>query len=239
MKVNINGHYSDITELKCSTPQGSKIGPQMYSDYTRPLDRLLSTLDIFYHAYADDTQVSDSANAKILSAQVSCVSQLQSGIQKSSDWMFKNKLKINQEKTEFLVIASRQNQKNIAVDHMVLDNTVIKRTNKAKNLGVTFDSEMNMQIHIREIRRKCFCDIKWLWSVKRFMSEETTKILVHALIISRLDYCNSLLFGLPKQTLNQLQSVMNAAARLVTLTPGIKAPKAPWRNFTGYPYNTG
>jgi hypothetical protein len=226
VKVNINGHYSDITELECSTPQGSKIGPRMYSDYTRPLGRLLSTLDIWYHAYADDTQVSDSAKAKIPSDQVNAVSRLQSGIQKSSDWMFKNKLKINQEKTEFLIIASRQNQKHVAVDQITLDNTVIHRTHKAKNLGVTFDSEMNMQNHIREIRRKCFCDIKWLWSVRKFMSENSIKTLVHALIISRLDYCNSLLYGLPKQTLNQLQTVMNAAARLITLTPRDKSATA-------------
>ena len=99
--------------------------------------------------------------------------------------------KKNQKKNEFLIIASRQNQKNIAVDHMILDETVVKRTDKAKNVGVIFESHMNMQNYIREIRRKCFCDIKWLWSVRKFMSEETMRALVHSLIISRLDYCNS------------------------------------------------
>ena len=113
--------------------------------------------------------------------------------------MFKNKLKINQEKTEFLIIANRQNKKNIAVDHMVLDNTVFKRTNKAKNLDVSFNSEMNMQIHIRDIGRKCFCDIKWLLICSEDLCpKKRQKILVHALIISRLDHCNSLLFRPPK-----------------------------------------
>ena len=219
VKVTINGQYSDIVKLRCSTPQGSKIGPRMYSDYTRPLGRLLSNLNLWYHAYADYTQASKSAKAKNRNDQIGAISQLESGIQKTSEWMFHNKLKINQEKTEFLIIASKHNQRRVAVDHMTLDGVVINRTPHAKNLGVTFDSELNMRKHISDVRRKCFCDIKWIWSVRKYMDIETTKCIVHALIISRLDYCNSLFYDLPLQALNQLQVVMNAAARLVTLTP--------------------
>ena len=156
-------------------PQGSKIGPRMYSDYVRPLGRLLTALNLWYHAYADDTQASKSARAKDENDQKLTIARLQSGIQSVSEWMFQNKLKINQEKTEFLIIASKHNQRHIAVDHMVLDGNVINRAEHARNLGVTFDSELNIQKHINEIRRRCFCDLKWIWSIRKYMSRETTK----------------------------------------------------------------
>ena len=191
----------------------------MYSDYVRPLGRLLTYLQLWYHAYADDTQASKSARASDRYDQISTISRLQTGIHRVSEWMFHNKLKINQEKTEFLIIASKTNQRQIAVDHMTLDGNVIQRSEFARNLGVTFDSELSMLKHINEIRRKCFCDLKWIWSIRKYMSMETTKSIVYALIISRLDNCHSLLYNLPIQSLKQLQSVMNAAARLVTLTP--------------------
>ena len=53
--------------------------------------------------------------------------------------------------------------------------------------------------------------------IRKYISRHTTEILVHAFITSRLDFCNSLLYGLPKQTLMRLQHVQNVAARIVTL----------------------
>ena len=157
--------------------------------------------------------------------QISTISSLQSGIQTVSEWMCHNKLKINQEKTEFLIIASKNNQRHVAVDHMVLDGNVINRSEFARNLGVTFDSELNMQKHINEVRQM---------SIRKYLSLETTKAIVHALIISRLDYCNSLLYHLPLQSLKKLQVVMNAAARLVTLTPRDQSASQALKNCIGY-----
>ena len=66
VKVTINRYFSEIIELHCSTLQGSTIGPRMYSDYVRPLGHLLANLNLWYHAYADDTRASKSARAQII-----------------------------------------------------------------------------------------------------------------------------------------------------------------------------
>ena len=102
---------------------------------------------------------------------------------------------------------------------MILDGIVINRTETARNIFISFDYDLNMQKHINESEKTRFCDLKWIWSVRKYMSTDTANTIVHALIISGLDYCNTLLNSHPLQTIKQLQSVMNAAARLVTLNP--------------------
>ena len=69
------------------------------------------------------------------------------------------------------------------------------------------------------MRKVCFIYISWIRKIRNLLTFDAAKILVHALIISRLDYCNSLFTGLPKSALDKLQLIMNAAARLITRTP--------------------
>jgi hypothetical protein len=70
--------------------------------------------------------------------------------------------------------------------------------------------------HIAAVRRSCFFQLGQLRAVRRSLTIETTKVLIHAFVSGRLDYCNSLLAGVASDLIRQLQSVQNAAARLVT-----------------------
>jgi hypothetical protein len=83
-------------------------------------------------------------------------------------------------------------------------------------LGLTIDSRLTMSDHIAAVRRSCFFQLRQLWAVRRSFTIETTKVLIHAFVSGRLDYCNSLLAGVGSGLIRQLQSVQNAAARLVT-----------------------
>jgi len=77
------------------------------------------------------------------------------------------------------------------------------------------DSELTMKEHVAKITAACFYDIRRLRQVRRRIGQEVPQQLVLALIMSKLDYCNSVLAGLPTSTLQPLQRVKNAAARLV------------------------
>jgi len=83
------------------------------------------------------------------------------------------------------------------------------------DLGVYMDSELAMKEHVAKIAAACFYHIRRLRQVRRRVGQEVTQQLVPALIMSQLDYCNSVLAGLPTSTLQPLQRVQNAAARLV------------------------
>lgn len=68
--------------------------------------------------------------------------------------------------------------------------------------------------------------IRWIWSIRHLITETAAKFLVHALVISRLDYCNTILYGLPKASIRPLQLVMNYAARVVVNAPRDTSSKA-------------
>ena len=85
----------------------------------------------------------------------------------------------------------------------------------ARNIGVTFDNVLSFERHVTDICKSCYFNIRYIYPIRKFLSAEHTKILVNAFVTSRLDYCNSLLYGLPCGLLHKLRFVQNCAARLI------------------------
>ena len=92
---------------------------------------------------------------------------------------------------------------------------VIQPVDVVRDLGVYFDSHLTMKAHVARVARTCFFHLRRLRSIRRSLGRDVTARLVSALVISRLDYCNSVLTHLPASTLAPLQRVLNAAVRLV------------------------
>ena len=84
-----------------------------------------------------------------------------------------------------------------------------------KNLGVTLDSTLSMPQHISNTCKATYIQIRHTSSIRHLLTTQATQTLVCSLVLSRLDYCNSLLSGCPQYLLDKLQKVQNAAARLV------------------------
>ena len=108
-----------------------------------------------------------------------------------------NKLKLNPDKTEFLLIGhKRQRIKYLAmfpVDLLGLQTTSAKA---ARKLGVVFDTNFSFRSHVSTVCRSCRYHIRDLRRICRYLSFDSAKLLAHALVCSRLDYCNSILFGI-------------------------------------------
>jgi hypothetical protein len=115
----------------------------------------------------------------------------------------------------FGTVASLRKIKNIdLVLHVGSD--VIKPVSVVRDLGVLLDQELSMKPHISKVTSTCFYQLRRLKQVRRILGPEITATLVTAFVLSRLDYCNAVLAGLPKSTIAPLQRVQNAAARLIT-----------------------
>ena len=110
----------------------------------------------------------------------------------------------------------REYENMVQIDSLQLGNDVVMRTPTARNLGVIIDSHLSLEQQVNDVRKKCYYYLKWIKVIRPYISAYVAKVLVQALVIGRLDYCNALYIGLPKYLLQRLQAVQNAAARVIT-----------------------
>ena len=119
------------------------------------------------------------------------------------------KLKLNPSKTELLLIVTKQQRKHFSTPTSILNHDA-SQASSTRNIGVTCDSELKFDYHIRQICKSCFYHIRDLKQIRRHLSMETAKRIANFLITSRLDYCNSLLFNVDDKYMKQLQRVQNS-----------------------------
>ena len=130
------------------------------------------------------------------------------------EWAVYNKLQLNNRKTEILLFSSRFRSSTDLPPAMIGD-SVVDYCTEARSLGVVFDSELCMKVHVSNICRAGWSFIYRIGRIRSYLDEPATLKLIHAFVTSRIDSCNSLLIGLPTNEINRLQRLQNAAARLV------------------------
>ena len=114
---------------------------------------------------------------------------------------------------------TRQQLQKVNLNDITVGDTVVEAKSVVRNLGSWFDRNLDMSSHISKQCTSAFYHVDNISRIRMFLSTDTTKSLVHAFVTLRIDYCNSLLYGLPASHLNKVQRVLNAAARLVCRAP--------------------
>jgi hypothetical protein len=193
-------------------PQGSVLGPIFFIMYAAGLQRLIVRHQLTPHGYADDTQIYGScppADAGDLAQKMSiCIDEV-------SLWMKANRLQLNQSKTEVIWFSSSRRQHQIPSGPVRVGSTQVLPVSTARDLGVYLDADMSMKKHISMTVRSCFAALRRIKTLRRSLPHHALLTLIRALVISKVDYCNSVLNGLPGCLLDRLQSILNAAARLI------------------------
>jgi hypothetical protein len=138
-------------------------------------------------------------------------------------WMITDKLKLNEGKTEFMIIGTRQQLKKVTIDQLLVGDMRVIPVSNVKDLGVWFYGwiliSSLMHVHITKTCSTAYYFLHNIRRIRKYLTHHTTQILVHALVIGRIDYCNYLFYGLPKTQTKKLQRVQNMAARLITNSP--------------------
>jgi len=218
-RVYVKGAFSDATNLLFGVPQGSVIGPQLFTYYIRPIGHILRQHSIEYHIYADDIQLYLIFNPTVPGDAECALFRLSECVKELHSWLTINKLMMNQDKTEFFISCSSMHFKRLEHLTFNLNGLEISPSHSVKNLGVTFDYALNMSAHITTLSCSLNWQIRNLNRIRRFLTFDACHNAVRALILSRLDYCSSLFNGITKKNVNRLQRLQNKCARLIFQKP--------------------
>jgi len=164
--------------------------------------------------HADDTQFYDSCRPSDIDSLRARLSHCASD---TDLWCRSRRLQLNANKTEAIWFGSKLNLSKLSTANksVQVGSATIHPSAIVRDLGLYLDSELSMKHHVAKVAAVCFYHLRHLRQIRRRVGTEVTIRLVLAVVISRLDYCNSLLAGAPLATLGPLQRVQNAAARLI------------------------
>lgn len=213
--VSVKDFQSPTVPLKRGVPQGSVLGPLLFSVYLIPLGLILQHHGLNYHLYADDIQLY-SVCIPTASAQIENISACVNDI---NDWLTSNSLKLNMDKTETIFIGTPALTSNIPTSYSCeIAGLHIKTSTSVKNVGVIFDSTLSFQSHIKSVTKSAFFHLRRISQLRPFISSKDAETVIHAFVSSRIDYCNALFIGLPASLISRIQYIQNSAARILTHT---------------------
>ena len=191
--------------------QGSVLGPILFIIYTADLASIVAQHGLSLHQYADDSQVYGSCQSDATSTLSSDITEC---VDDMYSWMRLNRLQHNGEKTEVMWSSTRRLSQ-LPNSSIVVAGANVHPVSTVRDLGVYTDSDLGAATHIRKTVSCCFAALRQLRHLRRYVTYDCFRSLVVSLIHSTLDYGNFVLVGLPADLQRQLQSVLNAAARLV------------------------
>jgi len=151
-RISIDGVLSNTFNLKFGVPQGSCLGPLLFSLYAIKLFKIVELHLPNFHCYADDTQLyiafrpgDDSEETAALTAMESCIADM-------SQWKHRNKLNLNSDKTEYLLTGTRQQLQKVGnIGMLSVGDSRIALSCEVRNLGTWFDSKMSILCPINRL----------------------------------------------------------------------------------------
>ena len=212
--VVVNTKSSSWYDFPFGVPQGSFLGPFLFTLYISPIGDIVRRHNISYHTYADDTQLYLSFRAQDYACMADAKSSMELCVNDIKIWMQSHFLKLNDDKTELLLVHSKYRQMPPLLP-VVVGNEMIMPTECARNIGVMFDHNLTMDQQITSVCKSAFFHISNIRKIRKYISQHAAEIIVHSLVTSRLDHCNALLCGVPKNLIARLQRIQNCAARLI------------------------
>ena len=212
-RVKVGNTISDPLPVLFGVPQGSVLGPILFNIYTRSLYKLIQNLGFKTSGYADDNNAYQSFALRFQHNMIT--TQLPNLMEQISQWMNSHFLKINPDKTEILLFSPENFKDSHTINGAFIADKCIRFSSVARNLGFNLDRFLNMNFQVNEVVSLGYKMLADVGRIRKFLSCAQTELLIHAVVHSRIDYCNVLLIGINKNEINKLQRLQNTAARMI------------------------
>lgn len=200
---------SSKLEVISGVPQGSVLGPILFSMYINDLPINLKFTD--YHLYADDLQIYSSDKRESLA---NLVDKLNIDIDAICTWALSNGFKLNTSKTQCILLSNKKIDV-AGVPKIRVNGVAINYSDHVKSLGIYLDGQLKFDKHVSEIRRKVTFSLRKLWSLSSFADVLLKKKLFHIYILPYFLYCHSSFLGLSNKQFSRLNLAFNSCIRYV------------------------
>ena len=220
-KVVINDKSSQPRQLDYSVPQGSIRGAFLFIAYASTLDQIVDGRYLTLNGFADDHSVRKAFKPSGLDnkEELETIAIMEKSMQDIKVWMDQVRLKMNDSKTEFIYFGWPSQLGKCSIDSIKVNGESIERTHNTKYLGAHLDSKLDFKQHIKIKCKAAMLNLHRIKAARKHLTRTACNRLVVSLVLSHLDYANSLLGGLPKSSINKMQAVQNMAAK-ITLGKG-------------------
>ena len=211
--VSLHGVLSNLLDLEKGVPQGSILGPILFTVYTCTFFDNINK-DLEYHVYADDTQFYYSFSAADVSMATIKINECLEQILKISN---QHCLKLNASKTKFILFGSSKHVNLISSQMNIrLAGEHIKISECVRNLGLHMDQSLRFKTHVSKQIQKAFSTLRILYANREIFSEDLKKVLCESLVLSNFNYCDTV-YGPCLDTIdqNRIQKVQNACLRFI------------------------
>ena len=134
---------------------------------------------------------------------------------KIREWMDSHYLQLNPGKTELIVFGKPSLLSNLDINGVFFDSVCVRLQPVIKNLGIHLDSSLNFRVQVVKLKLSCFNRLRSIAKMRPFLTRHQMTILIQAVIILSLDYCNAIYYGCSNAVISQLQMIQNRACRLI------------------------
>ena len=210
--VRINCTLSDTLEVKYGVPQGSILGPLLFSVYINDLPSVPQQCSA--DCYVDDTKLYACSSVRDYDLSMDLMNDDLIRIQ---NWCFQNLLLLNPEKNKLMVYGTRQMLARLPNDFCLslLENDLIPE-DAVKDLGLTLDRKLSFDDHIVKVTASCMSILGQINRVKHVFYLELLTLVINALVFSKLLYCSSVWSSTTGKNIKKLQYIQNFAARIIS-----------------------
>ena len=212
-RVVVGLSQSANTSLSTGVPQGSVLGPLLFSIFTSPVGHIISSSGVRHQQYADDTQLFISLSPANLSESIKC---FECCLLRLHEWFCLNGLALNPDKSEAIWLSTHQRSRTLQPYPSInVAGADVPISNKIKALDIILDNRLTFDSHVASVCASCFFHIRAFRHIRPNLTQDMAKSVAVSLISSRLDYCYSLLYGSSQANIHKLQRVQNVIAKLV------------------------
>ena len=213
-RVCLNDEYSHRFMLSTGVPQGSVLGPLLFSLYIQPIGDIVRKHGLRFHHYADDLQIYANFEYNSQSVDV-CLERLRICVMDIQEWFQTNRLVMNDDKTEYIPFIPKQYDALVATSSIRIGVDSIPASKSITNLGVVLDRHYIMSQQVSKLIQSSTYKLRLINVIRPKLTKSVAERVVNAMVTSNLDYCNSLLYGIAGHQLLRLQRIQNTAARLI------------------------